>query len=136
MKYICISDFPNPPGNPIVIADVDGRKQAPIAVKTINGKETQPHIHKGVIFSVGTASTFEDLAPGEKTLVAQLMVSKKIKEAKPEVIKAVDLEVAADKGRAERDAKAAKDLRGPTMAEIMDALPTLIAAAVSAAVKK
>lgn len=142
MKYIVTNDFPNPVGNPIVIADVPGedgkpaRKQAPIAtVKDKSGKEIQCHIHKGVIFNIGTASEYKELAPAEKTLVAQLVVSKKIAEATPATIKRVDDEVAADKLRIERDEKAAKANRGATIAEILAALPDLIAGAVQTAVQ-
>ena len=133
MKYICTNDFPNPPGNPIVIADDGDRKQAPIVTVKVGGKEVQAHIHKGVVFNIGSASTFAELAPAEKTLVSHLMVAKKISEATPDAIKKIDAEVASDKARAERDAKAAKDLRGPTLADIMAALPALVAAAVKQA---
>ena len=142
MNYICTNDFPNPPGNPIVIADIKDEKgtvirsQKPVVTIKVNDKEVQAHIHKGVVFSIGTASTFADLAPAEKTLVSHLMVAQKIKEATPETVKKIDAEVSADAARAARDAQAAKDLRGPTMAEIMAALPSLIATAVAAAAPK
>lgn len=141
MNYICTNDFPNPVGNPIVVKDFvleDGkpaRKQAPlVTAKDKAGKELHPHIHKGVVFSIGTGSAYDELAPAEKTLVAQLMVSKKIAVATPEAIRRVDKEVEADKLREERDAKLAKQMRGATVDEVLKALPDLISAATATAV--
>src|SRR5579872_4179539 len=119
MKYICTNPFPNPPGKPIVITNLTDeggkvtRKQAHV---TVDGKECKEHVHKGAIFTIGTASEFKDLAPAEKTLVSQLMVSKKIAEATPANIERIDKEIAADKVREERDA--ARDAKADPMKAI------------------
>jgi len=137
MKYICTSDFPNPPGKPIVIEDVRDESGKVVRAQShvlVGGKPAKEHVHKGAVFTIGTASEFKDLSPADRTLVAQLFVSKKIKDATPANIKAIDEEVAADKKRAERDAEAADKLRGPTAADILAQLPDLIAQSVATAV--
>ena len=132
MKYICTNPFPNPPGNPIVIASpINGA-----VVKNAAGKDETKHIHKGATFEIGTASEFKDLSPAEKTLVSQLAVSKKIAEATPQTIERINKEVAAEKLVADRDAE--RDAKADPMKLIADALaglPDMIAKAVAAAVK-
>jgi len=137
MKYICINDFPNPVGKPIVIEplkDENGKDTRDQTHVVIGGKPCREHIHKGAVFNIGTATEFKELAPAEKILVSHLMVSKKIAEATDDTIKRVDSEVKSDAELVKRDAEAEKAVRGPSMSEIMEALPDLIAKAVAAAV--
>ncbi len=126
MKYICTNPFPNPPGNPIVIADVKD-ESGKVTVKqshvVVDGKEQKTHIHKGAIFTIGTATEFKDLSPAERTLVSLLAVSKKIAEATPQTIERVNKEVAAEKLVAERDA--ARDAKADPMKAIADVLAAL-----------
>ncbi len=139
MKYICTNPFPNPPGKPIVIADIKDESGKVVTKQShvvIDGKECKEHIHKGAIFNIGTASEFKDLSPAEKTLVSQLAVSKKIAEATPQTIERINKEVAAEKLVADRDAE--RDAKADPMKLIADALaglPDMIAKAVAAAVK-
>jgi hypothetical protein len=139
MRYIATSDFANPPGNPVVIEDIKDEKGAVVRAQApvvLNGKPCKTHVQKGAVFTIGTATEYKDLSPAERTLVAQLMVARKIADATDANVKRIDAEVKDDKARAERDAQAAASLRGPTMAEIMAALPNLIASAVAAAVPR
>lgn len=129
MKYICLNDFPNPQGNPIVLGE--GQKHV-----TVGGKEHKQHIHKGATFNIGSASEYKDLSPAEKELVAHLVVSGKIAEATEASTKRVNAEVAADAARAEADAKATKASAQPGVAELLKALPDMIAAAVNAKAEK
>ena len=139
MKYICTNPFPNPPGNPIVVADTQDAsgklvKQSHVV---IGGKEQKGHIHKGAIFNIGTATDFKELSPSDRTLVSLLAVSKKIAEATPQTIERVNKEVAAEDLVAKRDAE--RDAKSDPMKVIADALaglPDMIAAAVAAAVGK
>jgi hypothetical protein len=141
MQYIATHDFANPPGNPIVIADLKDdngkviREQKPVKNGTIvkDGKTIQAHIHKGVVFSIGTATEFKELSPAERTLVSQLMVSKKIAEASPKTIAKIDAEVKFDKERADRDEATAVAARGVSMSDVLKVLPELVGQAVQAA---
>ncbi len=140
MKYICTNPFPNPQGKPIVVEDhkdESGKVTLKQSHVTLDGVVRKDHIHKGAIFSIGTASEFKDLAPAEKFLVAQLATAKKIAEATTQTVERVNKEVAHEKALAERDA--ARDKKADPMQAIADALaglPDMIAAAVSAAVNK
>lgn len=139
MKYICTNPFPNPPGKPIVIADIkdeSGKTTVKQSHITVDGKEAKEHVHKGAIFNIGTASTFSDLSPAEKTLVAQLVVSKKIAEATPQTVERINKEVAAEKLVVERDA--ARDAKSDPMAPLREILAALAEqnAAILAAVSK
>ena len=120
MKYICTNPFPNPPGKPIVIADIkDDSGKVVVKQSAIH----PDHVHKGAIFNIGTASEFKDLSPAERTLVAQLAVSKKISEATPQTVERVNKEVAAEKLIAERDA--VRDAKADPMKAIADVLAGL-----------
>ena len=139
MKYICTNPFPNPPGKPIVIADIkdeSGKTTVKQSHITVDGKECKEHVHKGAIFSIGTASTFSDLSTAEKTLVSQLAVSKKIAEATPQTVERINKEVAAEKLVAERDAE--RDAKADPMASLREILSTLAEqnAAILAAISK
>ncbi len=139
MKYICTNPFPNPPGKPIVIADIKdegGKVVTKQSHVVIDGKECKEHVHKGAIFSIGTASTFAELSPAEKTLVSLLAVSKKIAEATPQTVERVNKEVAAEKLVADRDA--ARDAKADPMAHLREILAALAEqnAAILAAVSK
>ena len=126
MKYICTNPFPNPPGKPIVITDIKD-ESGKVTVKQshiiVDGVERKEHVHKGAIFSIGTASEFKDLSPAEKTLVSQLAVSKKIAEATPQTIERVNKEVAAEKLIVERDS--ARDSKSDPLKALADVLTGL-----------
>jgi hypothetical protein len=129
MKYIAVNDFPNPPGNPIVLGD--GQKHTLDA----NGKELKNHIHKGAQFSIGSATEYKNLSPSDKTLVAQLSVSGKIAEAKPEIVSGILEEVKADAARAKADtAKAAVSDPLKVLADLVEKLPELMQQAAATAV--
>lgn len=139
MKYICTNPFPNPPGKPIVIADIKD-EAGKVSVKqshiTVDGKEAKEHVHKGAIFSIGTATEFKDLSPAEKTLVSQLVVSKKIAEATTQTVERVNKEVIAEKLVSERDA--ARDAKADPMAPLREILAAIAEqnAAILAAISK
>lgn len=66
----------------------------------IEGQLNERHIHKGAVFSIGTADSLKKLLPEERLLVAQLVVSKAVGDATdPKVVKAVQDELAAEKRR-------------------------------------
>ena len=123
MKYICINDFPNPQGNPIKLT---GSQKHVL----VGGKEAKSHIHKGAVFEIGQATEFAGLSPAEKELVAHLAVAGKIAEATDATVKRIEAEVEADAARAESDAKLSK--AAPGLADLLKALPDMIAAAVNA----
>ena len=123
MKYICINPFANPPGHPIVIADLKDESGKVVLKQShvvVGEKEQKAHIHKGAIFTIGTAATFAELSPAEKTLVAHLAVEKKIAEATDATVAKVLKEVEADKARDARDAK--RDTRPDPLAALADIL--------------
>jgi hypothetical protein len=144
MFYICTNAFANPTGKPIKIENVsdEAAKLAGLTkgfsqtYLTVGGKPAETHIHKGAVFAIGSATDEKDLSPADKTLVAQLMVAKKIERATPGAVARISAEVATEQATADRDKK--RDaLSDPVkvLAELVAGLPDAIASAVAEALK-
>ena len=148
MKLIASAHFANPKGWDILLKDAEGKilhlPKLDADGNQLKDEKGEPvyhtnHIHKGSEFNIGTGDTFAELDDAAKSKISQLAhCAIPIIEANKGLVKRVRDEVAADKKRDEVDAARAKAAAGAnaTAADILKALPALVATAVKAATSK
>lgn len=141
MKLIATNNFPNLPGNSIVLEDIKDEKGAVVLkqahVTDSTGKALKNHIHKGARFSIGAASEFKDLSPNDRQTVAMLRFAGKVADATPANVERIETELKAEKIRDDADkAKAAVSDPLATLAKLVESLPQMVADAVAAALPK